>query len=152
MPAKIRRPGPVRTPHPLLTLLVAAWLTSPLLASAQGLMEARLDGQPLVYMRDGAVDACGIRIVVVDVPAAFNQASLITAYDVSFNIKSSGHAVVNAGSTDADLERLRNGQQGPTQGDCPARILVQGAGRESDGPGREDERQDAGRCGSRNRA
>ena len=97
-------------------------------------MEARLDGQPLVYMRDGAVDACGIRIVVVDVPAAFNQASLITAYDVSFNIKSSGHAVVNAGSTDATLSDYETGNKDRRKAIAPQGFWFKAPGAKATAP------------------
>jgi hypothetical protein len=117
-----------------LTLLAVSWLTWPLLASSQDVVETGLDGQALVYMKDGAIDGCGIRVLVVDVPAAYNQVSLITAYDVSFSVKPSGLAVVQARSTDATLSDYESGDKNRRKAVAPERFWFKASGASATAP------------------
>ena len=111
-----------------LTLLAASWLTWSLHASSQDVVETGLDGQALVYMKDGVIDGCGIRVLVVDLPAAYNQVSLITAYDVSFNLKPSGLAVVQARSTDATLSDYESGDKNRRRAIAPEKFWLKASG------------------------
>jgi hypothetical protein len=71
------------------------------IVNAQNVIEAKFDGQPLVYMKEGQVNGCGVRVIIVHVPAVLKENSLITAYDASFNLNSPGYGVVKAGVTEA---------------------------------------------------
>jgi hypothetical protein len=116
------------------TLIAASWFTWPYLASSQNVVETGLDGQALVYMKDGAIDGCGVRVLVVDVPAAYDQASLITAYDVSFNLKPSGVAVVQARSTDATLSDYESGDKNRRKAVAPDKFWLKASGARATAP------------------
>jgi hypothetical protein len=116
------------------TLIAASWLTWSLLTSSQDVVETGLDGQALVYMKDGAIDGCGVRVLVVDVPAAYDQASLITAYDVSFNLKPSGLAVVQARSIDATLSDYESGDRNRRRAIAPEKFWFKASGARATAP------------------
>lgn len=61
-------------------------------AAAQNVVPVQMTGQPLQYLRDGAVNGCGIRIIAVEV--ADNLST--EASEVSVNLYDGGRAVVKA--------------------------------------------------------
>jgi hypothetical protein len=69
-------------------------------AAAQTAVEAQLSGQPLMYMKDGKVDGCGIRLVGVVVLSTLKDG---IALDASVNIYNTGVGVVKALSYDVTL-------------------------------------------------
>jgi len=86
-----------------LSLLAAATV-----GCSETVVEARLDGQPLVYLKDGIVDGCGVRVIVVELPS--NRSAPITAYDASFNIKAPGRGIITAQTADATLADFESGK------------------------------------------
>jgi hypothetical protein len=78
-------------------------------ASGQNVIPMRIQGQPLVYMKEGKVDGCGIRFVMVDAPPKFTDTTKITMYDVSFNIYTSGLALIKGGASDATSADFKAG-------------------------------------------
>jgi hypothetical protein len=117
-----------------LTLTAATWLTWSSFADPQDIVNTGLDGQALVYVKDGAIDGCGVRVLVVDVPAGYSQASLITAYDVSFGLKPSGVAVVQARSTDATLSDYESGDKSRRKAVAPDKFWLKASGARATAP------------------
>jgi len=77
----------LRTAACLAPLIIAA-----VSARAQNVIQARMTGQPLQYMREGALTGCGLRIVAVDVAGDLTS----DASEVSLNIDENGNALVKA--------------------------------------------------------
>ena len=61
-------------------------------AVAQNVVPVQMTGQPLQYLRDGAVNGCGIRMIAVEV--ADNLST--EASEVSINVYDRGRAIVKA--------------------------------------------------------
>jgi hypothetical protein len=80
-------------------------------AFAQNVITVPMMGQPLVYMKDGAVQGCGVRVLIVDAPpTAAVTARTVPIWDTSFNISLPGYATIKAGSLDVPIAEIRAGR------------------------------------------
>ena len=68
-------------------------------AEAQNVISTQIVGQPLVYMKDGNVNGCGVRLIVVVSPP-LPSAAPVPVYDLSFNTFLPGYCVVKGSSSD----------------------------------------------------
>jgi hypothetical protein len=88
----------------------SAWSLALLLSTAawgQNMVQAQIEGQPLVYVREGAVNGCGVRLFG-------GQAGTVGAvpyFDVSFNLWRNGAGMVKAISYDLRVEELAAGKR-----------------------------------------
>src|SRR5688572_21265738 len=76
-------------------------------AWGQHVVQAQIEGQPLVYVREGAVNGCGVRLFG-------GQAGTVGAvpyFDVSFNLWRNGAGIVKAMSYDLRVEELAAGKR-----------------------------------------
>ena len=80
---------------------------------AQNLIEAQILGQPLVYMKAGKLDGCGIRLIVVDMPVSLKDNNPIPVWDLSFNMYLPGRGAVKIGSYNVSAAEMRIGKPGP---------------------------------------
>lgn len=88
--------------------LTAFLIFLPAMGIAQALEEASIEGQPLVYMKDGKADGCGIRLISIRSDPAGNTG---TAWDVSFNFWRSGLATVKGLSYNIDVRAVSAGKK-----------------------------------------
>lgn len=78
-------------------------------AEAQNVISAPMLGQPLVYMKDGALYGCGVRLIVVDSPKN-PTAAPVAVYDLSFNLHMPGTGIMKGGSMDVPSSQIHSGQ------------------------------------------
>lgn len=75
-------------------------------ALAQAVFPSDIRGQPLMYMKDGIVEGCGVRFLIIDIVPGRN---VVPVYDMSFNLYRT-FAAVKAGSYDVHIDELRAGK------------------------------------------
>ena len=75
-------------------------------AFGQAAEEAQITGQPLMYMKSGKVDGCGIRFIAVLIDPTLRGGRGV---DGSINLWASGAAVVKGLSYDIDVAAMRSG-------------------------------------------
>ena len=81
-----------------LLFLLATSITA-LTATAQSVHPVAMAGQPLVYIKDGNIHSCGIRVMGVEV----SNLAVISTIDMSFNLEKSGQGLVKFASGDGDI-------------------------------------------------
>jgi hypothetical protein len=89
---------------------------------AQNVSHVRIDSQPLVYVRSGVINGCGVRLL----GGEFGPVEPIAWFDVSFNIYAQGIGMIKALSYDVRIEEMKSGKRGPA-------VPVQGAWIKVDG-------------------
>jgi hypothetical protein len=90
-----------------LVILFFALLTEyPVASVAQVVEEANISGQPLMYVKAGKVDGCGIRLIsVLSDPSGRSAKS----FDVSLNFWADGRAGLKGLAYDIDIATLKAG-------------------------------------------
>jgi hypothetical protein len=75
---------------------------------AQGMNEAKIEGQPLQYIKEGAVNGCGVRLFSFEL----NQ-DLMTGqgWDGSINVWASGVANVKGLTYDLNIKEMESGKR-----------------------------------------
>lgn len=80
----------------------------PWISSAQNLLEARIEGQPLIYLKDGNIEGCGVRLFAFQLDPV---GSAGTGWDVSFNFWTNGLATAKGLAYDIDVRELKAGKK-----------------------------------------
>ena len=78
------------------------------LASAQNVHTVRIDGQPLIYIKEGQTRGCGLRMIGGQEPAI--SGGDFQMFDVSVNIFLPGHAMVKLVSYNTTPAELSTGK------------------------------------------
>lgn len=104
---------------PVLLLGTIAQTTLASEVYAQAIVEVRVVGQPLMYMKAGKLDGCGVRLIVVDAQDSPKSTSPVAVWDMSFNLYVSGHAAVKIGSYDIAASELKSGTVSGKQKNVP---------------------------------
>ena len=93
-----------------LIIFIACCGLGPNRAHAQNVIGAQIVGQPLVYMKAGKLDGCGIRLMIVDTPPSFNDKRPVPVWDLSFNLYLPGNGAVKVGSYNVSPAELKSGK------------------------------------------
>jgi hypothetical protein len=88
--------------------LIALLSVLPSISSAQNLLEARIDGQPLIYLKEGNIQGCGVRLFSVQLDAVGSTGK---SWDVSFSYWTNGLAVAKGLAYDIDVRELKAGKK-----------------------------------------
>lgn len=75
------------------------------IASAQNVIPTRMDGQPLMYMKDGAVNGCGLRIIGGGQRA---NSETFDMFDVSINLYREAGAMVKLVAYSTTVAELKS--------------------------------------------
>ena len=101
--------GSLNVPFLLITIVACCAFVAGR-AHAQNVLDARILGQPLVYMKAGKLSGCGIRLVIVDAPFSPNNKTPIPVWDLSFNLYLPGTSAVKIGSYNVSPAEMKSGK------------------------------------------
>jgi hypothetical protein len=88
-------------------------------ARAQNVTSTQILGQPLVYMKAGKLDGCGIRLIIVDAPVKLQDNIPIPVWDLSFNLYLPGRGAVKVGSYNVSAAEMRLGKASAKSNNVP---------------------------------
>lgn len=74
---------------------------------AQNVVEVEFQGQPLMYMKDGKLDGCGVRLVGIN--ASPSPTAIWQIIDISFNIMAPGMATVKLSTHNTTMAAMKSG-------------------------------------------
>jgi hypothetical protein len=83
-------------------IVFAVALLSTFRAYPQNADETRIDGQPLIYVKDGHIHGCGVRFIGFQL----GTDSIARSWDISVNFYADGFAAVKGMSYELDARRL----------------------------------------------
>lgn len=96
--------------------------------NAQNVLTTDMRGQPLVYLKDGRIRGCRIRFLIVDAPERLTDQSIVTTYDVSFNLYIPVLPLVKGGSYDARLGDFKRQDVSKIRPVTPSAIWIKADG------------------------
>jgi hypothetical protein len=103
-------------------------------AVAQNVIPGDMRGQPLVYVKEGKIYGCGIRFILVDVPQNLGDQSVVSTYDLSFNLYMPIHPVVKGGSYDVTAADFKRGNLSKVKPIAPSTIWLKADGARATAP------------------